>query len=258
MSEENEVVENEPVEQVQETPEVSPAEAKARAKGWVGLEEWKGQGKDANDWVPYKFFNEKGEMIGQIQQLKKQARDFDNRLSQNNEYWKSINEIEKANLVQQRNEAIENADVDTVNKLDKQIGAIDKQQDKLNAQAQTQIDPADLAVENEYFTSLASKPKQLYAADVAAQYVAQGLTGQDLVDAVDVMVKKEFPPQNPRRNSAPVTDSTKAKSRSNDDDLSLDSLSKDDKIILNSLKNVPRWKGKSDAEILKAIKDSKK
>lgn len=250
--------ENELVEQVQETPEVSPAEAKARAKGWVGLEEWQEQGKDANDWVPYKFFNEKGEMIGQIQQLKKQTKEFDNRLSDNNAYWKTQLEIQKTDLLQQRNEAIENADVSTVNKLDKQINAIDEQQGKLEDQAQPQIDPADLAVENEYFTSLASKPKQLYAADVAAQYVAQGLTGQSLVDAVDAMVKKEFPPQNPRRNAAPVTDSTKSKSRSNDDDLSLDSLSKDDKMILNSLKNVPRWKGKSDAEILKAIKDSKK
>lgn len=262
MSDENTEIEatQEVAEETTETaeiPQVDPAEAKARSKGWVGLEEWTEQGKDPNDWAPYKFFNEKGDMISQIQSLKRQNKDFDSRLSQNNEYWKVQLDIQKQSLLSQRNEAIEDADVAKVTALDKQIGDIDKQQASLSTPTAPQIDPADVAAEEAYFATLTTRSKQVFAQTVAAPLIQQGLSGQDLIDAVDAEMQKEFPKTNPRRSAAPVTDSKPRQSKSNDD-YSVDSLSKEDRQILSMMKSYPSFKGKSDAEILKTFKDSKK
>lgn len=240
-----------------EIPSVDPAEAKARAKGWVGLEEWTEQGKDPNDWAPYKFFNEKGDMISQIQSLKRQTKEFDSRLAQSNEAWKARLEIEKASLTNQRNEAIEDADVNKVNQLDQQINEIDKQQASLSTPAAPQVDPADVAAEEAYFATLTTRSKQVFAQTVAAPLINQGLSGQDLIDAVDAEMQKEFPKTNPRRSAAPVTDSKPRQSKPNDD-YSVDTLTKEDKQILSMMKSYPSFKGKSDAEILKAFKDTKR
>lgn len=262
MSDENTEIEatQEVAEETAETaeiPQVDPAEAKARAKGWVGLEEWTEQGKDPNDWAPYKFFNEKGDMISQIQSLKRQTKEFDSRLAQSNEAWKARLEIEKANLTNQRNEAIEDADVSKVNQLDQQINEIDKQQASLSTPTQLQVDPNDVAAEEAYFATLTTRSKQVFAQTVAAPLINQGLSGQALIDAVDAEMQKEFPKTNPRRSAAPVTDSKPRQSKSNDD-YSIDSLTKEDKQILSMMKSYPSFKGKSDSEILKAFKDTKK
>ncbi len=253
-----EVVESAEVEQV-EVEAVNPAEAKARSKGWVGLDEWTEQGKDPDDWTTFKSFNEKGDFIAQINRLKTQTKEFDQRLSQSNELWKAQLEMQKAQFVNQRDDAIDLADKDAVKALDKQISDIDKQ---MAATVAPKIDvptPEDVATENAYLKSLDSEPKRTYAEKVASQVLASDptLKGQDLVDAVDVEIQKHFPATNPRRASASVTDSKKA-AASKSKDNSLDSLSKDDLNILKMMRNYPSFKNKSDSEILKAIEDSKR
>jgi len=263
---ENQEIDNAPQEDVQETaetpevPEVNAAEAKARAKGWVGLEEWKEQGKNPDDWAPYKFFNEKGDMISQIQQLKRQQKDVDSRLSMNNEFWKAQLEAQKTSLESSLEEAVESADTARVKQITGQMNDVSNQLNNLNQQVSVpQVDPQDIAVEESYFKSLSTRPKQLYAQEVAGPLVNSGLSGQALVDAVSEAVNREFPAQNQRRNNAAsVTDSPRKPVAAKEQKYSIDNLSKEDKAILTSLKNVPSFKGKSDLEILKALEDSKR
>lgn len=258
------VVDNKPA--AEDLPQVSAAEAKALQKGWQTKEDWVDSGKEADEWISANHFNKNGEVFSQIQRLKNNAKDQDQRLSDNNEFWKSQLETQKQQLVDQRNEAIEDADVAEVNKLDSKIKDIDQQTAKLGKAAPALSD-ADTAAENDYFNAL-SVGHRPYAQQVAAQFIQQGLSGADLVEAVTGEVNKAFAPAenkpnakptNERREKAAVTDSSRRSSSADDGKLTIDKLTKEDKQSLQAMRNVSaRYAKKSDAEMLKILEDSKR
>lgn len=251
-----------PVVEVAELPKVNPNEAKARAKGWLPSEELKvkfeesGRDFDQTEVVSAKQYLEKGEMIGELNRLKKQNRDTDQRLSDNNLFWKSQLDKQKQYLSEKRDAAIDLADKDEVKKLDSQINDIDQQSAKLIAPVK-QNDPEDVKAENTYFASL-NKGHQAYAQQVAAHFINQeGLVGDQLVDAISKEMDKEFPPVNPRREKAAVTES-KSRSKSEAKELTTDTLSSEDSQVLSAMKRMNKvYVGKSDTELLKILKDSK-
>lgn len=249
---ENEVIADAEPEEIQS---VDPAEAQARAKGWVSLEEWQEKGNDVNDWVGYNRFNEKGDMISSINSLKNDIKSVDKRLANNNEYWKAQLETQKSELLTKRNEAITQGDVDAVNKLDGEINSVDQQ---VNSLAMPEVSQEDMKAELAFYDSL-PKGKQAFAQQVAAPLIVNGLSGQDLVNAVSAELEREFPATNPKRNNASVTDGKRTTSTKKDDDsVSLDTLSATDKAFINTMKNTGHFKGMSDSEILKTIQDSKR
>lgn len=250
----------------QESPQVSAGEAKARSKGWVSRDEWVESGKDENDWVNFKHFNEKGELIAQARESRRMKEEFDQRISANNDMWKAQLELQKQDLIKQRDEAIDLADKDAVKELDSKIAAVDKQASTLEepeepeALAPGQPTPEDIQAENTYFSTLDGRAKQAFAQQLATQFVGMGLSGQSLVDAIDVEMKKEFPNVNPNRQKASMTD-TKSRSTGNNSDkpaYSVDSLTAEDKRMLQALKNTnPKYQKMKDSEILKIFNDSK-
>lgn len=258
-----EVIDKNPVA---ELPQVSAAEAKALQKGWQTKEDWVAAGKESDEWISANHFNKNGEVFSQMQRLKTSVKNQDQRLEDNNAFWKSQLETQKKELVDQRNEAIEEADVVTVNKLDGKIKDIDQQTAKLGKAVPT-LSSEDTEAENTYFNGLGVGHRP-YAQQVAAQFIAQGLSGADLVEAVTGEVNKAFnptetkqsaKPNNERREKAAVTDSSRRSSNADDGKLTIDKLTKEDKQTMQAMRNISaRYAKKSDAEMLKIIEDSRR
>ena len=245
-----------------EFPKVSPNEAKARSKGWLPSEELEAKFKesgrdfDPTEVVTAKQYLEKGEMIGELNRLKKQNRDTDQRLSDNNLFWKSQLDKQKQDLSDKRDAAIDLADKDEVKKLDGQINDIDQQAAKLEVPI-NKISQEDLDTENDFFAALPNRSQKLFAKDVAVHFTGQGFVGEELVDAISKEMDKEFPPSNPRREKAALTES-KSRSKSESKDLATDTLSSDDEGVLSAMRRMSRnYAGKSNTELLKILKDSK-
>lgn len=252
----------EEVIEVAEPPKVSATEAKAREKGWLPGDELKakleadGREYDPDMVVSARQYIEKGEMISEINRLRRQSRETDKRLADNNAFWKAQLEAQKTALQEKRDEAIDLADKDTVNAIDGEIASIDKQAEALDTEEQ--IDIVDVEAENTYFASLTAGQKP-YAQQVAAVFINQGFSGADLVEKVNEEVLKQFPPTNQRRETAPVTEAKTRGSKRKEDAITVDSLKAEDRQALAAMKRVsPLYAKKSDAEILKIIEDSKK
>ncbi len=263
MSELENAIENEEVTEVKdpvEMPKVNAFEAKARQKGWLSadeLKEKKGDDFDPDNVVSARQFVEKGEMISAINQLKKQVRDNDGRLADNNAFWQSQLEVQKDELLSKRDEAIDLADKDEVKKIDIQLKDIEKQEGNLKPTA-PQFDPADIQAENNYLASLTNRSQKLFAQDTANQYINQGYAGADLVDAIKLDMDKEFPAKNPRREEATLTTS-KSRSKPSGDKATVDNLGDMDRKIISAMRNSnSKYAKKSDGDMLKIIEDSKR
>ncbi len=248
----------------EQLPKVSEAEAKALTKGWQTKEDWVASGKDGDEWISANHFNKNGEVFSQMQRLKTSVKNQDQRIADNNEFWKSQLETQKQQLLDQRTEAIEGADVEEVNKLDGKIKDIDEQTAKLG-QAIPALSDEDTEAENTYFNALGVGHRP-YAQQVAAQFISQGLSGAELVEAVDGKIQEAFggsvkpkeTPTNERREKAAVTDSKKRTTSVDDGKLTVDKLTKADKASIQAMRNIStRYAKKSDAEMLKIIGDSK-
>lgn len=257
---ESEEVLKDGAEEVLEAPKINPFEVKARKKGWLSTDELKeklGDDFDPDNVVNARQFVEKGEMISELNRLKKQNRGFDERISNNNEYWKGQLEVQKGELELKRDEAIELADKDEVKKIDKQIKTIEQQEDNLKPTA-VQLDPADMQLENDYFQSLPNRSQQLFAQDVANRFISQKYSGSELVDAIKDEMDKEFPPTNSRREKATLTTS-KSRTKPPSEKATTDNITADDKLALSAMRRVStKYSKKSDAEMLKIIEDSKR
>ncbi len=243
-----------------ELPKVSEAEAKALTKGWQTKDDWIASGKDPDEWISASHFNKNGDIFKQMQSLKAGVKASEQRIADNNEFWKAKLEMEKEALLSQRNEAIEDADVSQVNKLDGQIQKIDAQAAKLEKPEQV-VAQEDIDAENTYFASL-TPMQQAYANQIAAPYLSQGLSGPDLVEAIDAQIKKESPapeaPKNPRRAKAPVTDVKKRSTSVDDGKMTVDNIGKDDLAVLQSMRSMStKYAKMSNAELIKVIEDTK-
>lgn len=238
-------------------PQVSVAEAKALQKGWQTKADWTESGKDPDEWISANHFNKNGEMFSQMQRLKSNAKNQDQRIADNNVMWKTQIEMQKQELLDKRDDAIEDSNKDEVKKLDSQINQLDQQAAKLTTAEVPQLSQEDAIAEQTYFNSL-NPGQQPYAQQVAQHFINQGLFGEDLVNSVSAQVIKQFPPTNPRREKAPATDNSKRTSKIEDGKMTVDNLTSEQKAVMQSMRNVnARYAKKSDAEMIKILEDSK-
>ena len=245
-----------------ETPavEVSPSEAQARERGWVSLEEWQEQGKDADDWITHKHFNERGQWIEERRGFHNREKNFNERLANNNVMWQATLDDRIAQLQADKKEAIKLADDETVEKIDQQIDAakVEKQQAQQGATPPAS-DPADIAHENQWLAANASwynanSGKGAFARAQVQTCVNEGLNGKALTDEVERRVAKEFPTVNPNRDKQVTDKSTPPASSKGNKVASIDQLKSENARIAQSLKN----RGMSDKQILQMVNDKEK
>lgn len=197
------------IEQEQTNPEVE----KASHDGWKPKEDWVEAGNDPDDWVSAKKFNERGSMMGQIKSLKSQVE------SKQSEFEKRLESVNKLHEVQQkqlltdleakRNNAIEEADVESVNKIQGQIDDLKTDEPEPDTSGKP-TEMLEWEAKNEWISDVSS-PKAGYAQMRWNVHVGQGKSVAEALAAIDEDVAKAFPPTNERRNNAPAQEGGKSR-----------------------------------------------
>ncbi len=128
----------EPEEQEEQIPVQDEFEVKARQMGWVPRNEWHG---NPDDWTPAKRFVQTGEMIQANRALHQKVQYMENDFNQRINNMRMLHEAQlQANLDQlkaRRDAAVENADTETYQNINKQIEALEQ----TNAQFQVPTPP---------------------------------------------------------------------------------------------------------------------
>jgi len=191
-------------EKEQETADLktNPDVEKAMGNGWCQKEEWKG---DPNDWVSAKKFNERGEMIGSIRDLKQRIdakeHEFNARLENQHKLHEASTKALLEDLQSRRKDAILEADVDKAEKLQGQI-------DTLNVPAAPAAAPAPAPANTSVLEEWNSRnpwifeenPKAAFAQHQFQKHSSQGKPLDQAISAMENDISKHFPDINHRRN----------------------------------------------------------
>lgn len=215
---------DEEVEESEEEAQSNPEEDKASADGWVPKSEWIEQGKDPDDWVSAKKFNERGSMIGQIKDLQKQVKEssksFEDRLDRVNKFHEAQMKAKMEELKSQRREAIEQADVEAVEEFDAQIAELGvtetketetkespKQENGFTEDDNTLLDAFNK--ENPWVMDM-NNPKTPYAQSRFNVHLQSGKSVAECIELVKSDVNNAFPKTNPNRDNAPRVETKKS------------------------------------------------
>jgi hypothetical protein len=226
----------EPEEKPEPTPD--PEESSAKQHGWTTKAEWVAQGKNPDDWVNAKHFNEKGRLINESRLYRQEKGTFDQRLQNVKILFDAqIRNLktENAQLLQAKKEAVTYGDFEAVQKIDAQL--MDNAVNQLavsqaaNADSEPAVIPQALVPivqdrinkEVEWNRSNAwihdGSEKANFAIQLYNQLDAQDpySTFETRLKILNAEVEKKFPSApktNPNRDKAPVTDARSARSTS--------------------------------------------
>lgn len=267
---------SEPEPQQESVPD--PEESKARQHGWTSKSEWVEQGKNPDDWVNAKHFNDKGELIRQSRELKNLEKTFTERVHNVQKLAQMQAQIQLQNLQQEnerlkteRRQAINYGDVDAVEKLDSQLmsNAITQVNIQQQFQQPQQQGPSqdELAVEadferNNAWVSVTDPLSPDFAkaeyARRAYQHLLQSVPDvNQRLQLLQQEINSKFPPKpatNPNRDKAAVTDSKSGRLGAGGE-LTWADLSSDEKHQWNSFGESMFGDKKA---FLKAVKDSRR
>ena len=189
----------------EQAPEVTPAMQKAIDDGWRPQEDWKG---DPGDWVDFKEFNLRGELMTRIKEQSGVINSLNHKIDERDktledmvemqakiaerEYNKAMNDLKR-----QKKEALENDDYDGVVNLDEEIA--DLKANKPEPEATQQQQPGDEMPPE--ITAWLNDPKNAwYHSDPVMRAMADGLAVdmQDIPPAqmlkrVEETLRRELP-----------------------------------------------------------------
>lgn len=244
-------------------PEVSQDEQRAVGNGWTNRETWESKGGDPDDWVSAKKFNERGQMIGDIINLKKmvgdQQNDFTSRLDSQKKLHEAQLKVTIADLESKRDDAIDLADRDKANSFQKQIDDVKDQSVELNqdvkpAQATDQSMLDDWNKNNPWILEMDS-PKAAYAMERFNVYLRGGKSSNDAIQAMESDVARHFKERNPRREDESHAEGGRSKPGKNGSvKLTWAQLSADEVKWYSALPGA--WKTKD--EFLQSVADERK
>jgi len=188
----------------------APAEEKARKNGWLPEDGWHG---DAGDWVDYKEFNLRGELMGRINEQSsiinhltnkvtdrdtalKDMSDLQSKISER-EYKKALNE-----LLSQKKEALAEDNYDQVVDIDEEISVLKDAKPK--PVEEDQQAPANEEVPQEIIDWLSKPEQSWYHTDQTLRIMAEGfavglqqespnISPSQLIEKVNARIRKEMP-----------------------------------------------------------------
>ncbi len=238
----------------QEKKQAQPsAEDVARQSGWKPLEEFEG---DPAEWRSAEVFNERGYWIGKSKQQDKRidelSNSFNTRLDNANKLHQHQMDLQKAELVRKRDDAIDDADRVTANKYQDDI-------DKINAQPNEslQADNSQQTLDNWNANNpwiLGYDPKAAYGKQQFSNYQNQGLNVEQSIAAMENDVNKAFPSLNPGRETHPLPEGgTKPGRRSAAKTLTMGDLTAEERKYRSAMPGA--WE--NDKEFLQAVQDSR-
>ena len=238
---------------------ISAVEEKARASGWKPESEWEGDdNQKPEQFISAEMFNERGVWIERHKSQEKRINDMENqfntRMDNANKLHKQQIEVQKADLIRKRDDAIDLADRDGANGYQEDI-------DKLNQQP-TEAAPAptnnEQAMLDEWNTNnawiLGSDPKAAYAKQQFAAYQAQGMKANAAITSMENDVKRAFPALNNERDRQPTPEGgSKPGNKRAGRKLSMADLSNDELKYYRAMPGA--WE--SEAAYLQAVQDTR-
>ena len=194
---------------VEKDSKVSATEETARAGGWKPESEWDGDDKQKPaQFISAELFNERGVWIErhktQQKQIDEMKSTFNTRMDNANKLHNQQLEVQKSELIRKRDDAIDDADRETANKIQGDI-------DKINEQS---VEVATAPASNEQSTLetwntanpwiLGNDPKAAYAKQQFLAYGAQGKTASEALSQMESDVNRAFPALNTERDRQPL------------------------------------------------------
>lgn len=273
----------EPVAESAPETEAKPADdpevTEAKSRGWTTKQEWIDAGRNPDDWVNAKHFNEKGRLISQARKLETLERTFDSRI-QNVKvlYDAQLRTLKNENeqLQQQKIQAIDFGDREAVKRIDNQLLENAIEQVSVQQAAQTVAAPQQFAVpqeeaekeaawerENQWiYTSDPASPdygKAVFTKNLYTQLLQQypNSTADERIAYVNQTLAQKFPQApktNPNREKPAMTD-TKTSSHATNGKLTWADLNGDE---------IKQWNSfgkdmfKSKDAFLQAVADSRR
>ena len=270
-------------EAVEATPEpepevVDPEVNEAKSRGWTSKAEWIAAGKNADDWVNAKHFNEKGRLISQARKLETLEKTFDQRVGNVQKLAQMQAQIQLQTLQQEnerlkveRKQAITYGDAAAVEILDGQLMSnaltqVNVQQHLQESSPQAQIqrlaqDRVQKEIEwnrsNPWITDGSEKAQfaiQLYN-DIDAK--APMSTFEERIEFLNAEIAKKFPvaPKVNENRTKPAMTDTKTSTHAKGGKLTMADLTPDERSQWNAF-------GKSmfgtESAFLQAVADTRR
>lgn len=205
----------------------SPGMDKALSGGWRPEDEWEG---NPEDWVDYREFNVRGELMGRIQEQSGVLNSYKKQLDEQRQALKdmaklqdTIAEREYNKLMKQlknaKAEAIESSDGEAVTEIDEQIDNLKSQREGARKELDEETQEAERQLDNgvppEIQDWIADSRNSWYSTDSFLQTVAHGLAAKiseknpdwtplQVVHQMEKDIRKELPHKFER--TSPVDD----------------------------------------------------
>ena len=222
MTEENidETQETESEEEIQEEVQLDSETQRAMRDGWTDKSKWDDSGKNSDDWVSAKKFNERGQMMGDIRHLKREndnlRNDVDSRLDNQRKYLETQNKMIIQDLEFKRKEAIEDADVENAERIQNQIDTIKQPQAAAPQVEKGVLSDDDKSLIDDFNSNNAwvmeNSPKTTWMKEKFTEYFQNPrFTTQQAIDQAKLDVDRDFPSINPRRNEAVAVEGSRSK-----------------------------------------------
>ena len=198
-------IEQEPAEIEKEPVEMSATEEQARKGGWKPETEWEEDDpKRPKEFNSAEVFNANGVWIERHKDQQKRMDDmessFNTRLDGVNKIHQQQLDVQKSDLIRQRDEAIDGADRETANKIQDDIDNLATPAVEAVSSDQTTLDNWNRS--NPWIFQ--SGPKSAYAHSQLAQYERQGMNVAQCLANMEADINREFPAINPNRETQPT------------------------------------------------------
>lgn len=246
--------------QEQSQAEPTQVELRAMEEGWVPQDQWEG---DPDQWRPAKEFLDRGELFKKIEDQNRTIKEFKKALQDLQSHHTKVREVEYARalnaLKQQKKEALESGDADSVIKIDDQIDLVKTEQQNLKRQPAQQ----EFEEPNPEFTNWVDRNKwyetdkamKAYADSIGTDLAMAGNSPSEVLKKVEQLVKQEFTRKfkNPNRDKpGSVEGSTNKGSKAGSDSYS---LSDDERRVMQRfIRTIPGFSEKDYIDELKRVK----
>lgn len=213
--------------------ESNPSMDRASSNGWRPLEDWVADGRPEEDWVDYREFNVRGELMGKIQGMGRKLSALEQANEKLQEATRQAASMTKdmvdkqyeramADLKRQRREALEVGDFDAVDELDDRRDELADKRKELDAQAEPAVaepekkDFTDLHPIEQTFINIVNTNPDLVGNEERIKQVgkyADEIWGANPDIGVAEFVRKLDQHMNPPRDRAPGPDGNRSAPR---------------------------------------------
>lgn len=237
----------------------SSAEDLARAGGWKPESEWEGDDKQKPaQFISAELFNERGVWIErhktQEKRLNEMESSFNTRMNNANKLHNQQLEVQKSELIRKRDNAIDDADRETANKLQDDIDNINTQSAEVSQTpvGNDQETIANWNTSNPWITG--NDPKAAYAKQQFSAYLNQGLDASTAIRQMESDVNRSFPALNTERDRQPTPEGgSKPGGKRGAKKLSMSDITADELKFYRSMPGA--WA--SEKDFLQAVQDTR-